>query len=717
MKSILLVFFALSAITTFTHAQEFQNPHQLWADFDPDKGDFKEEIILEEVRDGIYFKEAYISAYVLGEEVRIYCKYAVKNGAKQAPALMDVHGWMGRPNISMSYVNDGWAVLAHDYCGKSGNRPHYTKYPEKLRYGNIDAKVGYRIKSKLPDGSYITDPKQTDDYLWYALQRRALSYLLAQKEVDKSRVGAKGYSYGGTIMWNLGMDERVKAIVAYFGIGYLEYFRTKSVWLYNNPYKEPKKTLGEELYLQTIAPQAHAPYINAAVLWLNGTNDHHGGHERSEHIFKDLPATTPWDFALQARGHHNTEKLGDDAKVWLEKHVLGKDHFWPSRPQSTLSLDKQGIPHYTITPSSTEEIESVKIYYSLKNPISYTRAWRDATASRQGDTWSASLPVMNIDDYVFAFANIHYKNNIVVSGDFEAAIPAKLGNAIATDEPSNDLSAQVWSDTAPVEGVGGIMGFRPFNKHRGTTNEQFSDPKWRAPKGAHLKFKFYCTQPQSLILKVNRDHLFNLEITASDEWQEMIISPDQVISTSLKSPLKAWSETTKIQIAPKPGADITKVIFANFEWIETTPKPAKAPIMNQDKVYLSPEMAIESDSFWRVMKDKSVSGAAISMLGKKYQRGLGLHADSKLTFLIPKNCRYFNVTPGADDAQRGELRMRILVDDKEFFNSGNISSTKQEVKNLQIKVSGHQKLSLIVEQANANKGGDHANWADAHFSK
>ena len=40
-----------------------------------------------------------------------------------------------------------------------------------------------------------------------------LSYLF-KKEVDKNRIGAKGYSYGGTIMWNLAMDERIKAMVA-----------------------------------------------------------------------------------------------------------------------------------------------------------------------------------------------------------------------------------------------------------------------------------------------------------------------------------------------------------------------------------------------------------------------------------------------------------------------------------------------------------------------
>ena len=70
------------------------------------------------------------------------------------------------------------------------------------------------IYDRMPDGSQLTNPKATSHYLWNAVQRRALSYLLSQKEVDKNRVGAKGYSYGGTIMWNLGMDERVKAVVA-----------------------------------------------------------------------------------------------------------------------------------------------------------------------------------------------------------------------------------------------------------------------------------------------------------------------------------------------------------------------------------------------------------------------------------------------------------------------------------------------------------------------
>ena len=512
---------------------------------------------------------------------------------------MNVHGWMGGPAIDRAYVNDGWAVMAHDYSGIT-SRPHYTKYPVALAHGHMEAgKMGYSlIYDRMPDGSDLTDPKATSHYLWNAVQRRALSYLLAQKEVDPNRIGAKGYSYGGTIMWNLAMDKRVKAVVAYFGIGWINYYRNRGVWMYNVPYKEPEKTPGEELFLAAVAPQAHAPYITAASLWLNGSNDHHGGHERGDQTFKMFAPGVPWDYAVQARGHHNTEKLGDDCKLWLEKHVLGNDIFWPDRPESEIRLDAEGVPELHVTPASPEKITELKAFYALKNPVSFGRAWRDAEAVRRdgkisrptedakcarrpgnlpghakaepmGTTWIAKLPVLNVDDYVFAYANIRYDNNCVVSSDFEAVIPSKLGNAVATDKKSNVITEGTgqWSDVGPVDGVGGIQGFRPLDNLRGTSTKQFADPKWQAPEGAALSFKFYCTQPQALVLEANGQFVADLDITASDEWQTMVIRADQLKRKVHNFPLADWSEVSSLAIKPKPGADITKVVFAQFKWL------------------------------------------------------------------------------------------------------------------------------------------------------
>ena len=73
-----LLTFLLLAPLTALHAAPQIPPPALWADYDPDKGDFKEEIVSQETKGGIYYIDSYISAYVLGEEIRVYCRYGVR---------------------------------------------------------------------------------------------------------------------------------------------------------------------------------------------------------------------------------------------------------------------------------------------------------------------------------------------------------------------------------------------------------------------------------------------------------------------------------------------------------------------------------------------------------------------------------------------------------------------------------------------------------------
>lgn len=546
-------------------------PPALWHDYDPHAGDFKEQIVRLETQNGVLQRDSYISAYVLGEEIRVYCRYSVKAGAKQAPGLLNVHGWMGAPAADRAYVDAGWAVMAHDYCGRTGDRPHFTKYPETLRHGNMDAKVAGPVRSKQLDGQFITDPRQTSDYLWYAIQRRVLSYLERQPEVDPSRLAATGYSYGGTLMWNLATDPRLKAVVAYFGIGYNDYYRDKQVWLYQVPYVEPPKSPGEKILLASVAPEAHVPYITAPVLFLNGSNDHHGGHERGLESFKKFPQGVPWSFAIQARGHHDTDKIGHDAKLWLDKHVLGRDVRWPEQPKSAIRLARDGVPELIVSPAEPDTVRKIEIYYALKNPVSFNRAWRDAAAVRDGENWIGKLPVLDVNDYLFAFANVTYDSTIVRSTEFNAVIPAKLGPAKATDVPSADLSGggySAWSNVAPIEGPGGVQGFRPTDNARGSSTDQLHDPKWKAPPKSRLTFRFYCTEPQTVIVTAGDYFHAELEIGASDQWQQTTIAAERLLNRFDKKPLRDWSEATRLHLAPKAGADLTKVLFADFRWTD-----------------------------------------------------------------------------------------------------------------------------------------------------
>ena len=63
----LLTVFLLTPLAALHAAEPFSTPSALWKDYDPNQGDFKEEIVKQETRDAFYSRDSYISAYVLGE--------------------------------------------------------------------------------------------------------------------------------------------------------------------------------------------------------------------------------------------------------------------------------------------------------------------------------------------------------------------------------------------------------------------------------------------------------------------------------------------------------------------------------------------------------------------------------------------------------------------------------------------------------------------------
>ena len=83
-----------------------------------------------------------------------------------------------------------------------------------------------------------------------------------------------------------------------------------------------------------------------------------------------------------------------------------------------------------------------------------------------------------------------------------------------------------------------------------------------------MSFRFYCTQPQDLRLEANGRFVTDLKITASNEWQFIQFRPDQLKHAQLGS-MKDWSEVNQISIKPIKGADITKVVFADFQWVDS----------------------------------------------------------------------------------------------------------------------------------------------------
>ena len=141
------------------------------------------------------------------------------------------------------------------------------------------------IYDRMPDDSQTTNPKATSHYLWHAVQRRALSYLLAQKKsiriVLAPRSSPMGVRLCGTLEWITGSRRSLLT----FGIGWINYYRDRAVWMHN-VLPETREIIRTATVSFGRGTSAHTPYITAASLWLNGSNDHHGGHERGCETFK-----------------------------------------------------------------------------------------------------------------------------------------------------------------------------------------------------------------------------------------------------------------------------------------------------------------------------------------------------------------------------------------------------------------------------------------------
>lgn len=139
-----------------------------------------------------------------------------------------------------------------------------------------------------------------------------------------------------------------------------------------------------------------------------------------------------------------------------------------------------------------------------------------------------------------------------------------------------------------------------------------------------------------------------------------------------------------------------------------------------------PEYAYEVD-VWTWKKDRNVTGGALRLGGRAYDKGLGVHSRCVLTYRLDGAYKEFRAVIGLDDSTRymgepglGAVVFRVLLDDKPAreYPSGVTQRKGQAPTELSIDVSNARTLTL---EADFDPTSLHilgrANWADAHLIK
>ncbi len=183
-------------------------------------------------------------------------------------------------------------------------------------------------------------------------------------------------------------------------------------------------------------------------------------------------------------------------------------------------------------------------------------------------------------------------------------------------------------------------------------------------------------------------------------WPLNGVTPVSPTPTPTPTPAPTPTPTPTPAPTPTPTApQATKPIAPN-------PTPATAPT-DSGFTYLSNLTWASSSNYWGpVQKDESNGeqgandGHTITIDGKTYKKGLGLHAgpNTQVTYHLAGKATTFKTDVGIDDevyAENGQAHVQIWGDGKLLLDSGTIQS-RQNAKSLSVDVTGVQDLTVKV---------------------
>ncbi len=160
------------------------------------------------------------------------------------------------------------------------------------------------------------------------------------------------------------------------------------------------------------------------------------------------------------------------------------------------------------------------------------------------------------------------------------------------------------------------------------------------------------------------------------------------------------------------------------DWANARLTCSSAPPQTVATGYLSDRGATYSTNGWGPAEiDRSNGetaagdGRQISIAGKRYEKGLGVHAPSELRYSLAGKCSTFLSEVGVDDevGRYGSIVFEVWADGTKLFDSG-LMFGGNAGKSVSVNLAGKNELRLLVRDGGDGIGSDHGDWADAKLA-
>ncbi len=221
------------------------------------------------------------------------------------------------------------------------------------------------------------------------------------------------------------------------------------------------------------------------------------------------------------------------------------------------------------------------------------------------------------------------------------------------------------------------------------------------------------------IIATDRGDKIMGEITS---WKDGLLQVDADFASGVKE-----KQEVPLEIREE---HIVNIVFKNGRFVYLSDM---APSKTKEHPYFRSTDFNEDDHLFPYQKDKAQGGGALSIAGKRYSKGLGVHAISNLTYATNRRFTKFISVIGIDDSA-GELasvEFKVLVDGKEAqfsiteLRDGEQAERKDKTTGvirkshgslrIEVDIAGAQEVALVVDAADNADVNDRANWANAKF--
>ena len=574
-----------------------KNHAELWAGFDPTKEPLDIEVLKEWEKDGVVMRAVRFRVGVFkGKKSMLAAVYGFPKGGTNLPGLVQIHGGgqSASENAVLTNARRGYATVSLAWAGRIAAGPYSVDHEgvKLFHAGKIDD-PNYRVTTdwaaidayhdpcreketafaSLKPTPWTLDPvvsPRNSPWFFYAIAaRRALTFLEQQPEVDSSRLGVYGHSMGGQQTVALaGTDSRVRAAApSCGGISYR---------ILDNPAGQA-----------SVSDAANLANIRCPVVFLMPSNDFNG---RIEDLGPALDLLKNPDWRIVSSPHHNhqdTPEYEVATQLFFDERLKGAFRF-PATPLIDVEWKSpDGIPNAAVRPDPAFPPLSVDVYYtqnaiskaglqnkSFPRPAHY---WRHARAEKNGEVWTAKLPLFDAERPVWVFANVTYPLEKPVSGagyyygDYTAdrfTVSSRLTAAEAADLQAAGVKPAI-HPTNLIESFEGALNKDWFTYkpgHWGRTTHRVNDPQWKAPAGAKLGLGVLAKAAVNLEITLG-SHKALRALPEGADWQELVFEPGD-FKNKIGEPLQDFASIEVLEIGEALGkASSSAPQLRNLRWI------------------------------------------------------------------------------------------------------------------------------------------------------